>query len=211
MQKAMPVINNFIMGEVSPRVEGRVELPQYAQSCRILENFIIAPQGGADRRPGSYFVANGKNDSDRIRLLPLALESGNYVLELGHQYIRFFKDHERIEYTGTPVEAATTYDKSDLFQIKYVQTKDTLYSVHRGYDPKELTRGGDDYTWTFQNVTFTGAGAPDFSAAAGTPPGCISLFEQRMVLAGATSLPNRIWLSKSLATRLKSGSGGSDT
>ncbi len=190
------VFNSFSAGEVSSRFEGRTDLDQYYKSCRTLRNMVLATQGGAERRPGTSYVSNGKNNGDTVRLIPLELASGNYVLELGDLYMRFYKNHARIENAGSPVEVVTPWAKADLFQLKYVQTKDTLYIVHPSYDVKQLTRGADDNTWTLATVTFTGTTPPSFNSA-DNRPGAIALFEQKLILAGSNNNPNRIWLSKS--------------
>jgi hypothetical protein len=90
---------------------------------------IVAGQGGAERRPGTVFVANGKVNGDTVRLIPLELASGSYVLELGDQIMRFYKDHAIL---GAPYELATLWGKADIFEIKYVQTKDAMYFTHPG-------------------------------------------------------------------------------
>jgi hypothetical protein len=189
------IFNSFSAGEVSSRFEGRTDLEQYYRSCRTLKNMVLATQGGADRRPGTCYVANGKTDGDTVRLIPFELASGNYVLELGDLYIRFYKNHARIENAGTPIEIVTPWAKADLFQLKFIQTKDTLYVVHPSYDVKQLTRGADDNTWTLATVTFTGTTPPSFNSA-DNRPGAIALFEQKLLLAGSNNNPNRIWLSK---------------
>jgi len=150
------IFNSFSAGEVSSRFEGRTDLEQYYRSCRILKNMVLATQGGAERRPGTYYVANGKTNGDVVRLIPFELASGNYILELGDLYIRFYKNHVRIENAGSPIEVVTPWAKADLFQLKFIQTSYILYVVHPSYDVKQLTRGADDNTWTLATVTFTG-------------------------------------------------------
>jgi hypothetical protein len=48
--------NSCSSGELSPEMAGRVDLPEYYQGCRTLEGFIVAPTGGAERRPGFEVV-----------------------------------------------------------------------------------------------------------------------------------------------------------
>lgn len=45
-------INNFSMGEWSPKMRYRADLPQYQQACEELTNFIPQAQGGAQFRGG---------------------------------------------------------------------------------------------------------------------------------------------------------------
>jgi len=191
MPKQDKIFTDFSGGEYSPKLEGRIDTPGYYKSCRELKAFIVAGQGGAERGPGTVFVENGKTDADKIRLIPFELASGNYILELGDQYMRFYKDHAQI---GAPYEIVTPWVLSDLFQIKYKQTKDAMYFWHPGYETQKLTRTTDT-NWTIANVAWAGAGVPDFTTA-DNRPGAGGFFDQRLWLAGTNNNPEYIWGSK---------------
>ena len=158
MSRANPIITNFSAGEWSARMEGRIELEKYYSSCRTMENFLVVSQGGADFRPGTKYVVNGKTNAHTIRLIPFSIKNvGEYILELGHEYIRFIKcsTHTQIESAGSPYEVASPWDKDHLFDIKYAQTKDAMYFVHPSYAPRKLTRTNDT-SWTLASPTFSG-------------------------------------------------------
>jgi len=57
MAKVTPIQTNFTAGEWSPKLDGRVDVSRYKNSAAKIENFIVAPFGGIDRRPGSVWVA----------------------------------------------------------------------------------------------------------------------------------------------------------
>lgn len=57
---AKPVINQFNGGEISPWLEGRIDLAKYAHSARIMRNFIPLVEGSVIRRGGSHFVKSCK-------------------------------------------------------------------------------------------------------------------------------------------------------
>jgi len=194
MPKQKKIFTDFSGGEWSPKLEGRIDTPGYYKSCRILENFIIAGQGGAERTPGTVFVANGKTDADTVRLIPFELASGNYILELGDAYMRFYKNHAQLEDAGSPVEIVTPWAKEDLFEIKYIQTADAMYFFHTEYQTQKLT-WTSDINWTIANVAWAGAGVPDFTTA-NNRPGAGGLFDQRLWLAGTNNKPEYIWGSK---------------
>jgi len=158
MAKANPIWSNFSSGEWSQRMEGRVELEGYYRSCRVLENFIVVSQGGVDFRPGTAFVVNGKTNTNKIRLIPFSIKGvGEYILELGNEYIRYIKcsTHEQIEDAGNPVETVSPWALADLFELKYAQTKDAIYFTHPSYAPRKLTRTNDT-TWVLSAPTFSG-------------------------------------------------------
>lgn len=97
MGKYFNIIDSFTTGEVSPKLRGRVDLDQYNNGCRTLQNFTIHPHGGITRRTGSEYVAEIKDSSAESRLIPFEFSTTQtYILEFGNQYIRFYKDQAQI-------------------------------------------------------------------------------------------------------------------
>ena len=60
MAKASPALFSFNAGELSPRLEGRVDLDKYQSGCRTLENYLPLVQGGALKRSGLRFIRSIK-------------------------------------------------------------------------------------------------------------------------------------------------------
>lgn len=154
MPKAPKLQTNFTGGELSPRIEGRPDIAKYFNGCKTLENFLVYPQGGAYRRPGTRFSAEAKPPLDDFhppRLIPFEFSlTQAYMLEFGHQYIRFYKDGARL---GAPYELATPYLDTDIFSIQYRQSADVLFLFHPSYAPRKLTRLADT-TWRIEEITF---------------------------------------------------------
>ena len=69
MPKASPIRSTFNAGELSPLMDGRVDIAKYTNGCRRLENFIPAVQGPAVRRGGTRFVAEVKSSANRTWLV----------------------------------------------------------------------------------------------------------------------------------------------
>ena len=154
---ANPIINTFNAGELSPFLYGRTDLGKYTSGCRTLENFLVTPYGPAKRRPGTEYIADTKTHSDKARLIPFQFSVEQaYILELGDQYIRFYRDGTQIE-TGpsTPYEISTPWALADLFLIQFVQSADVMYLVHPDYHPQKLSRTSDT-SWTLVDIPFTG-------------------------------------------------------
>jgi len=146
--------SNFTAGELSPRMAGRVELEKYYQGCDTLENFLIYPQGGIYRRPGTRFVAIAKNPLDDAHLIPYRFSTvQNYVLEMGNLYARFYRNGGQIQSGGNPVELVTPYLVANTGGIKWAQSADTLYLAHSTYATQKLTRT-DDTHWNIQRIDF---------------------------------------------------------
>jgi hypothetical protein len=55
MPRSAPIFTNFTAGELSPRLEGRVDLQKYPNGCKTLENMIVQKHGPASRRGGFIF------------------------------------------------------------------------------------------------------------------------------------------------------------
>ena len=101
------ILTNFTAGELSPRLEGRFDIAQYANGCRILENMLVLPQGPAEMRPGTYFVNEVKDSSKKVRLIPFEFSTvQTYVLEFGEEYIRIYKDQGQVVYEVLTIDAA---------------------------------------------------------------------------------------------------------
>jgi len=82
--KATPLINNFTSGEWSPLLEGRSDLEQYSHSAGTLKNALVMPYGGITKIPGTHFVAEVKDSSKKVRLLPFEFNvTQAYMLEFG--------------------------------------------------------------------------------------------------------------------------------
>ena len=108
MTRATYIQTNFTSGEVSPVLAARVDVTKYANACKTLENMIVIPQGGATRRGGTKFIAEGKTNNKKVRLYPFEFSvTQAYILEFGDQYIRFYKDQGQIQESTKAISAAT--------------------------------------------------------------------------------------------------------
>ncbi len=168
MPRTHPLQSNFAGGEWAPRLDGRVDIQKYFTACHQLENFLILPQGGITRRPGTRFVAEAKFSDRPCYMVEFTFSTVQaYALELGDHYIRFYKDGARIESPpGTPVEVASPYAVADIPFLKFSQTADVLSIAHNAYPPHELLRFSHT-SWILQPITFDVVPSREF----GTRPG----------------------------------------
>jgi len=98
---------------------------------------------------------------------------------------------------GTATEIyniATPYAAADLFDIRFVQSADTMYLVHPSYDIRTLTRT-DHNAWSFSTMSITGTPSPALSGA-DDRPSVVAFFEQRLVFANTNNNPQTLWFSK---------------
>ena len=97
MPRAAEIRTNFTAGELSPNVDARTQFSRYFDGSIKLENFVVRPQGGIFRRKGFKFLAEVKDSSKKVRLIPFEFSTlQTYVFEFGENYIRFFSDQGRI-------------------------------------------------------------------------------------------------------------------
>lgn len=149
------LVNNFSSGELSDELQARVDLGKYQNGCRILINWLPLIEGGIMRRPGTRFVAAAKYGTRVCRLIPFIFSTVQaYIVEVGHEYMRFYTDGGQIENAGSPVELTTPYQEADVAGLKVAQDADTLYLVHRNYPTKKLTRTSHT-DWALSDVDVT--------------------------------------------------------
>lgn len=179
MRVANPLINDFTGGEVSSTIEGRVNDEAYHKTCRVIENFIPLFTGGAERRPGSYYVAAAKYADKKCKMIdfPTGTAYGNFVLEFTNTFIRVYKGST---HAYVHEIASSPYLEAELFQIKYDQFENTMYLAQPGHKPQKLVFGGTgDTDWTLSEPVF---GTPPWSTVADYPSS-VCFFEQKLCFA----------------------------
>jgi len=98
---------------------------------------------------------------------------------------------------GTATEIyniSTPYAEADLYDLRFVQSADTMYIVHPSYDIRTLTRT-DHNAWTFATLSITGSPSPSLSGS-DNRPSVVTFFEQRLVFGGSNNYPQTLWFSK---------------
>ncbi len=106
MPRASPIHTSFAAGEVSPLIEGRVDLQPFFSSCRRLRNFIASVQGPALKRPGFRFVGEVKDSTKTTVLVPFIFSNVQaYILEFGDRYMRVFRDNAAVTDTDSSISA----------------------------------------------------------------------------------------------------------
>lgn len=155
MTTASPIQNNMNAGEVSPLMEGRVDLRPYTNGLKRCLNFLPIAQGPITRRPGTMYVADVKDSTKATRLEKFEFSTIQaYILEIGDLYIRFYRNEGRLENPpGTPVEVVTPYAAADVFDLRVTQSADVLYITHPSYAPRKLIRNSS-VSWTLSTITF---------------------------------------------------------
>ncbi len=144
-------MNSFVSGLLSRRMRARDDLDQYHSGMRQALNGTVLAHGGFMRRSGSVFVAEVKNRTGDNALIPFDVATDQqYVMEVGHNYIRYYANHGQVESApSTPLETVTTYGNGEQQDIAVAQQVDTMYMVHANGHPYKLTRASlTSFSWT---------------------------------------------------------------
>ena len=88
-----PLKTNFTAGELTERLDARVDIDKYQNGASCLQNAVPMVHGGATRRAGTSYVSKGKTVGKKVRLIPFRVnQTTAYVCEFGENYIRFYKN-----------------------------------------------------------------------------------------------------------------------
>jgi hypothetical protein len=55
---------------LAPSLHARSDLAKYQSGAKTLRNMMVHAHGGASNRPGTKYIAEVKNSSARVRLIP---------------------------------------------------------------------------------------------------------------------------------------------
>lgn len=114
-------LTSFTKGELSPRLKGRIDFKGYFDGCEALLNFVVLPQGGATRRPGTIYANNVKNQAAAPALIPFQFSTTQaYMLEFGASYIRVYRNGGQVTNPQTVTGAAN--NGSGLIRLAIAST-----------------------------------------------------------------------------------------
>jgi hypothetical protein len=150
---AQPLVS-FNAGELSPLLKYRIDFEKRYLGCATMENLIVKPQGAAVRRPGTYYIAQTKNNA-RARVTSFTYSTSDaYVLEWGNLYVRFYRNGGQLLSGSSAYEVTTTYTTAQLRDLHLVQSNDVLYIFHPDVAPRKLTRT-DHTDWAIADVDWS--------------------------------------------------------
>lgn len=154
MAKVSPSFTNFTRGVLSPLALARTDYQGYFDGASVLENFLVRVQGPIMRRPGTMYVATSATTTLPCKVVPFIFSTEQaYVLEFGDYYMRVYRNGGIVETApGVPYSIWIPYSYTDLDEIKYTQSADTMYITHPDYPPYVLTRTGHT-SWTISGVS----------------------------------------------------------
>lgn len=134
-------VSAFNAGELSPKLQGRIDISQYGKGCSVLRNFLVTPYGAVERRPGTKILGPARYGNTSVRLIRFVYSSDvSYICEFGPYYIRFYADGHIVTHEGSILEVRTPYTEGTLRDLRYIQSADVMTIVHPDYPVQELRR-----------------------------------------------------------------------
>lgn len=150
--------SSFTRGELTPRLDARVNLEQRELGLRSAQNAIIHQEGGISNRMGLEFVDEAKTQNKQVRLIKFVFNLGQtYMLEFSEFKIRIIHDGGFIAYpsghaqANQIIEVSSPYEAQHLSHLKYCQSGDVLTLTHPDYPPKNFVRYSH-YDWRLENI-----------------------------------------------------------
>jgi len=147
--------NSFSKGILSPSLQGRVDLEQYALGLKKITNGIVLQEGCVLNRAGLKFIEKTKNNNKKVKLIPFIFNlNQSYIIEAGDMYMRFLKDGGYILDDNDEIyEIQSPYSEDELYELDYVQQSDVMTIVHKNHKPYELSRL-DHNNWQLDEINF---------------------------------------------------------
>jgi hypothetical protein len=156
MAQIVKTQNNFTTGVISPGVSARKDLEKYSAGCAKLVNAVVRPHGGISKRPGTSHIENLSGEG---LLFPFTYSVEQtyvlgFIVDGGGVYLRVYSGGGVVvKSNNQPFSLLTPYAPSDLRDIKFAQTADTMFLVHPSYPVHKLVRYGHA-DWRIEQVVF---------------------------------------------------------
>ena len=158
MSRIIQIQNDFTSGELDPKLRARTDIAQYKSGLTTAQNVSIQPQGGANRRDGTLFVAElDSGAADAVRMVHFEFSvTDSYMLVFtpGRMYV--FKNRALvtdINGSGNDYLSIAALTSSILPEMNWVQSADTVIVVHEDLEPLKIVRGATDSSWTASTIS----------------------------------------------------------
>lgn len=140
-------------GELSPWLDARTDMAKYASGLRLLENFVVTPQGGVTKRPGMEYRGALTSGATTGKLIEFQLSTGEAaILALGGGEIRFWlQDGTMVLSSGSPYTVAIPWTDDELEKVRFKQINDVMYFVHGSHSMRRLLHYSNT-NWVLEEV-----------------------------------------------------------
>ncbi len=161
MAKTRTIQTAFTSGVLSPLLKGRIDIGQYTQGLEIGRNWVLLPQGGIKRRPGTQFIDKALPLLTRNTTTPTMPEGGTGAN---------INDDNDSTTTTTTTNVSTInpyviakYDLGSSTFIEVVDIRGIFLTVSGTTSDLEVQWSDDDITFfAAVGVPLVGTSAQDF-------------------------------------------------
>ena len=148
--------NTFAGGMIDPTLQARTDLGLRYNSCKGAKNLLFLPSGACVNRTGTKYVVTSGNEKVYLVSFRYSITQ-QYVLEFSANTIKIIKNDSYVldpQDDSQPLTIPTPYeDIETIGELKFVQSADTLYILHKDYPVQELRRYADD-DWRLVQTQF---------------------------------------------------------
>lgn len=150
--------SNFVAGEISHRLKGRIDADQYGIGLEKARNFTILPQGPLRKRSGTGFITETKfqpgSNKETVQWITFRFNrKQSYAIEAGDLYFRLYTLRSRVLLSGSPYEIITPYTHDEVSSLQFKQINDVIYIVHKNHPVHKLIRFSE-IVWTLAPVQY---------------------------------------------------------
>jgi len=128
MPKFSALQSSFNGGEFTDLLKGQVNLAKRPEALEICQNMLPLKQGPVTRRGGSKYINQVKSENieivinppdPEVILIPFTFSTDDtYMIEMGVQYFRFYKDGKIVTDSST-VTSMTSITQADPVVVTY--------------------------------------------------------------------------------------------
>ncbi len=172
MPKVWSMQSNFTSGELDPKLLGRVDLAVYYNAARQARNVTPIIQGGLTRRAGTEYIDEQSSPTiDRIFSFAFSTEE-EYLLGFADSRMYIYKDGDTLQtnINGSGNDyLVIPYTSSQIPDIDFVQSADTIIIAHPDVEPRKIVRTSDT-VWTISTLGLSNIPQYDFADASSPTP-----------------------------------------
>ena len=152
---------NFTAGWIDEALYGRIDVEQYERGAAEILNYRILPQGGLQRREGLAYVGTAATpaQSEKARLFGFEFSTTQaYLCVLSEVKLELYDAVNRVVDIEFDWSVGTApYTGSQLQELRWTQSADTLILCHQDVEPQVLRRytGIGDDRFDYDGTTIT--------------------------------------------------------
>ena len=146
----------FTSGELDPRLAARHDYDGYYKGAETLENVVCLGQGGVKRRGGMKYIDTLTDTAVRFVTFEFNVTQ-TYLLVFANAKMYVYKDgvkQTNLNSSGNDY-IATPWNATQIKEMSFTQSADTLIMCHNAHAPRSIVRGGSHTTWTLATITFS--------------------------------------------------------